>query len=411
MEREVFTVSRLNALLKECIESVPVFNNICVLGEVSNYKLYPSGHAYFSLKDAESTLSCVLFKGNARMVRFRPENGMQVLAVGRVSVYPRDGKYQLYVNAMMPSGAGDLQAAFEQLKAKLDAEGLFSPEAKKPLPRFPAKIALVTSPAGAAVRDMIRILGVRWPSAEILVVPVRVQGAEAPSEICAAIRLVNENHLADLIITGRGGGSMEDLWGFNEESVARAVYASRIPVISAVGHEPDVTIIDYVADQRASTPSNAAEIAVPDQAEFRSGLQNAGVRLWKAMEKKLDVSRKLLTSYASRRVLSEAGEVLNLRRMDVDLLRERLLFQQQRILSAKKHHFSALTASLDALSPLQVLARGYTAALDGKDRIIRSVTDLSSGEEIGLQFADGRAECTVNTLFTGKSFSSVFNKE
>ena len=407
MQKEVLTVSRLNALLKTCIESDPVFSNVCVLGEVSNYKLYPSGHAYFSLKDAESTVSCVLFKGNARMVRFRPENGMLVLAVGRVSVYPRDGKYQLYVNAMMPSGAGDLQAAFEQLKAKLDAEGLFSPEAKKPLPRFPSKIALITSPAGAAVRDMIRILGARWPLAEILVVPVRVQGAEAPAEICGAIRLVNENRLADLIITGRGGGSMEDLWGFNDEGVARAIFASRIPVISAVGHEPDVTIADYVADRRASTPSNAAELAVPDRAELLPAVFNLYERACQAMEKKLDAGRKLVLSFASRRVLSEAGEVLNLRRMDVDLLREKLFSSQQRILDQKKHRFSALTASLDALSPLKVLSRGYAAALDENRHIIRSVSELSPGAKIDLRFADGRADCTVNALSTEHFFSSI----
>ena len=288
MEKEVYTVSRLNNLLKDCIESEPVFSNICVIGEISNYKLYPSGHHYFSLKDSESTLSCVLFKGNARMLRFRPENGMQVLAVGRVSFYPRDGKVQFYVNAMMPSGAGDLQAAFEQLKAKLDAEGLFSQYHKKPLPVFPERIALVTSPAGAAVRDMIRILGVRWPSAEILIVPVRVQGAEAAGEICSAIRLVNEHSLADLIITGRGGGSAEDLWAFNDETLARTIFASRIPVISAVGHEPDVTIADFVADARASTPSNAAEIAVPDRAEVRAAVEGCRARACHAMQKKLD---------------------------------------------------------------------------------------------------------------------------
>ena len=401
MEKEVYTVSRLNNLLKDCIESEPVFSNICVIGEISNYKLYPSGHHYFSLKDSESTLSCVLFKGNARMLRFRPENGMQVLAVGRVSFYPRDGKVQFYVNAMMPSGAGDLQAAFEQLKAKLDAEGLFSQYHKKPLPVFPERIALVTSPAGAAVRDMIRILGVRWPSAEILIVPVRVQGAEAAGEICSAIRLVNEHSLADLIITGRGGGSAEDLWAFNDETLARTIFASRIPVISAVGHEPDVTIADFVADARASTPSNAAEIAVPDRAEVRAAVEGCRARACHAMQKKLDACRGLVNAYASRRVLTDASEFLNLRRMDLDLLREKLLSSQTKILSIKKHRFSMLTASLDALSPLKVLTRGYTAAFNGNGRVVRSVSDLTAGDTVDLLFSDGRAGCTVNTVSPG----------
>ena len=407
MEKEVFTVSRLNAMLKACIEAEPVFSNICVTGEISNYKLYPSGHHYFSLKDAESAVSCVLFKGSARLLRFRPENGMQVLAVGRVSVYPRDGKVQLYVNAMMPSGAGDLQAAFEQLKAKLDAEGLFSPQHKKPLPPFPKKIAVITSPAGAAVRDMIRILGARWPASEVLVVPVRVQGTEAPGEISAAIRYVNTHRLADLIITGRGGGSIEDLWAFNEEQVARAIFSSSIPVISAVGHEPDVTIADYVADARASTPSNAAEIAVPDRAELFSLVEGYRVRADSAMDKTLDRCEARLKALTSRRVLSEPGEAVNLRRMDLDLMREKLLGISRNILSRKRHRFGTLAASLDALSPLKVLSRGYTAAFDGDNHVVKSVSVLEAGQDLRLLFADGSAFCTVDSVKPGQAERSA----
>ena len=398
MEKVVFTVSRLNNMLKTCIESEPVFSNLYVIGEISNYKLYPSGHLYFSLKDAESTISCVLFKSNARMLRFRPDNGMQVLAVGRVSFYPRDGKVQFYVDAMMLSGAGDLQAAFDQLKAKLDAEGLFSSQHKKPLPVFPERIAVITSPAGAAVRDIIRILGARWPAAEVLVVPVRVQGKEAPAEITEAIHLVNEHNLADLIITGRGGGSAEDLWSFNDESVARAIFASGIPVISAIGHEPDITIADYVADSRASTPSNAAEIAVPDREEISSVINGYSVRASHAMQKKLDACRSQIAGYASRRVLKEAGEVLNLRRMDLDLLREKLLSSQSKILAEKKHCFSVLTASLDALSPLKVLSRGYSAAFDNNGKVIRSAGALQPEDSFNLLFSDGQVGCTVNSV-------------
>ena len=339
MEKTILSVSQLNNALRTYIEGNPFFNNICVAGEISNYKLYPSGHHYFSLKDAEAAVSCVMFRSSAGSLRFRPENGMQVLASGRVSVYPRDGKYQLYVSAMMPFGAGDLQMAFEQLKSKLDAEGLFLAAHKKELPAFPKRIALVTSPAGAAVRDMIRILGSRWPLAEVLVVPVRVQGSEAAGEIADAIRLVNENRLADLIITGRGGGSLEDLWAFNEETVARAIYASSIPVISAVGHEPDVTIADYTADMRASTPSNAAEIAVPDREEMAAMLKSLGLRAAGSMSKRLALSRKAVQELSRKRVLQRPEEFFSLRRMDLDMLRERMLSAEERLISGSKQRF------------------------------------------------------------------------
>ena len=234
MEKQTFTVTELNNRIKNLLDCDPLLADVCVRGELSNYKIYPSGHHYFTLKDSESSLRCVMFKSSASKLRFRPESGMGVTAFGRVSVYPRDGAYQLYCNALMPEGTGDLQVAFEQLKAKLSAEGLFDPAHKKPLPQFPERIAIITSSAGAAVHDMIRILGHRWPMTKVLLLPVRVQGTEAPAEIAGAIRYANEFKVADLIITGRGGGSIEDLWAFNDERVARAIYASRIPVISAV---------------------------------------------------------------------------------------------------------------------------------------------------------------------------------
>ena len=288
MEKQTFTVTELNNRIKNLLDCDPLLADVCVRGELSNYKIYPSGHHYFTLKDSESSLRCVMFKSSASKLRFRPESGMGVTAFGRVSVYPRDGAYQLYCNALMPEGTGDLQVAFEQLKAKLSAEGLFDPAHKKPLPQFPERIAIITSSAGAAVHDMIRILGHRWPMTKVLLLPVRVQGTEAPAEIAGAIRYANEFKVADLIITGRGGGSIEDLWAFNDERVARAIYASRIPVISAVGHEPDVTISDYVADRRASTPSNAAEIAVPDKNEMLDVLRSHDIRSAQAMTKLLD---------------------------------------------------------------------------------------------------------------------------
>lgn len=285
MEKPTLTVTQLNNRIKDLFELDPLLADVCVRGELSNYKIYPSGHHYFTLKDSESSLRCVMFKSNASKLRFRPESGMSVTAFGRVSVYPRDGAYQLYCSALMPEGTGDLQLAFEQLKAKLSAEGLFDREHKKALPEFPEQIAIITSSAGAAVHDMIRILGHRWPLSKVILLPVRVQGVEAPAEIAGAINYANEFKVADLIITGRGGGSIEDLWAFNDERVARAIYASNIPIISAVGHEPDVTISDYVADRRASTPSNAAEIAVPDINEILENLRSYDIRASQAVRK------------------------------------------------------------------------------------------------------------------------------
>ena len=290
----VYSVTQVNQYIKGLLDGDSALSGLFVRGEISNYKAYPSGHHYFSLKDGEGAIRCVMFRREAMSLRFRPENGKKVVAFGRVTVFPRDGQYQLYCSALSPDGMGDLHAAFEQLKEKLYQEGLFDQAHKKRIPRFPERIALITSSAGAAVRDMIRILGARWPMAEVLVLPVRVQGAEAPGELCAAIAWANRHQAADLIITGRGGGSMEDLWAFNDENVARAIYASRIPVISAVGHEPDVTISDFVADLRAATPSNAAELAVPDQNEQYAALDQLSRRLGRAVSRRLDGARFLL---------------------------------------------------------------------------------------------------------------------
>ncbi len=278
MERQIYLVSEINQMIKNVFDSIPQFGNLCIRGEISNYKLYPSGHHYFTLKDAEGAIRCVMFRGQAMRLRFRPENGMKVLATGRITVFPRDGAYQLYCDALTPDGIGDLHVAFEQLKEKLWNEGLFSEEHKKPLPEYPRNIAVITSPSGAAVHDMIRILRRRYPLAKVKLLPVRVQGTEAPAEIVSALWYANRHHVADVIIVGRGGGSIEDLWAFNDERVVRAIYESEIPVISAVGHEPDVTISDFVADVRAATPSHAAEIAVPDCAERLCGIMEKLIR-------------------------------------------------------------------------------------------------------------------------------------
>ena len=304
-EQTILTPSQVGQYIKGFMDRDRVLSGLLVRGELSNYKMYPSGHHYFTLKDGEGALRCVMFRGDAASLRFHPQNGMQVIAAGRVTVFPRDGQYQLYCVRLTPEGAGDLAVAFEQMKARLLQEGLFDRAHKRPLPRIPGRIALVTSPAGAAVRDMLRILGARWPMAQIRILPVRVQGEGAAEEIAAAIRWANLHQAADLIITGRGGGSMEDLWAFNEECVARAVYDSQIPVISAVGHEPDVTIADFTADLRAATPSNAAELAVPDQNEVYAALASLGARMEQASRQRLLRERQRLERLRESRVMAD----------------------------------------------------------------------------------------------------------
>ena len=393
--RLTLTVTELNQAVKDALESNPFFADLCVRGELSNYKIYPSGHHYFTLKDQNSSLRCVMFRGSAQHLRFRPENGMKVSVFGSVRVYPRDGAYQLYATAIMPEGAGDLQVAFEQLKRKLDEEGLFDPTHKKPLPHFPRRIALITSSAGAAVHDMIRIFGRRWPMAELVLLPVRVQGTEAPAEIAGAIRYANEFRVADLIITGRGGGSLEDLWAFNDERVARAIYHSQLPVISAVGHEPDVTISDYVADRRASTPSNAAEIAVPDQRAMQDELRAMEARLAAPVEAMLKRCRQHLENLGKKRVLSDSEAFVDLRRMELDRQSERLSSAYRRILLEKKGLVAKEAAALDAMSPMKVLARGYAVATDHAGTVVRSVEQLTAGEHLLLRLQDGQASCVV----------------
>lgn len=398
MENTTLTVTQLNNRIKGLIDMDPALADVCVRGELSNYKIYPSGHHYFTLKDSESSIRCVMFKSSASKLRFRPESGMGVTAFGRVSVYPRDGAYQLYCSGLMPEGTGDLQVAFEQLKKKLDEEGLFDRTHKKPLPRYPERIAIITSSAGAAVHDIIRILGHRWPLTKVLLLPVRVQGTEAPPEIVGAIRYANEFKVADVIITGRGGGSIEDLWAFNDERVARAIYASEIPVISAVGHEPDVTISDYVADVRASTPSNAAELAVPDINEFTEGLHSYEIRSRQAMAKRLAALRTKLDSISGKRVMQDPAASIDNRRIELDRSRDRLVSAQEHILSEKKHEFVRLTAALDAMSPLKVLSRGYSITTGSGGKNIKSVNEIHAGDKLTVRLADGTAGCTVDNV-------------
>lgn len=395
MNEQSLTVSELNNLIKTLIDCEPMLNKVCVRGELSNYKIYPSGHHYFTLKDSESSLRCVIFKSSASKLRFRPESGMGVTAFGRVSVFSRDGAYQLYCTDLIPEGTGDLQIAFEQLKAKLASEGLFDPEHKKQLPPFPKKIAVITSSAGAAVHDMIRILGKRWPMTKVVLLPVRVQGVEAPPEIAGAIRYANKHKIADIIITGRGGGSIEDLWAFNDERVARAIYDSELPVISAVGHEPDVTISDYVADVRASTPSNAAEVAVPNAADMRELLENLGIRQSQAVRKKMITISSKLEELKKRRVLQTPMAYVDSKRAEFDYVKDKFIAAADRSNSAKRRDFVRLAASLDAMSPLKVLGRGYAIAADIRGELVRSIDDVKPDDKLRLCVNDGIIKCRV----------------
>lgn len=395
MNEPILTVSELTRLIKSTLDGEEAFRRVYVRGELSNYKVYPSGHHYFTVKDEEATLKAVMFRREASRLRFRPESGMKVVALGRITVYPRDGVYQLYAESLTPDGVGDLHVAFEQLKAKLLAEGLFDPAHKKPLPEYPEKIVVITSSAGAAVRDIIRVATKRWPPAKLLILPVRVQGAEAPAEIVSAIRYANERKLGDLIITGRGGGSIEDLWAFNDERVARAIYESELPVISAVGHEPDVTISDFVADLRAATPSNAAELAVPDAAEQRELLRSYEKRMASALRAKVEGERRRLRLLRERRVLLDAGAYVADRRLALDRASDRL---QSAFLAQTKQSRAALgqlAAALDAMSPLRVLGRGYAIAESEAGAILRSTKEIQTGDRLHLRLADGSVRCTV----------------
>ena len=399
MERRIISVSELNGVVKLLLDNEPLLRNLAVRGELSNYKIYPSGHHYFTLKDPEGALRCVMFKGQALRLRFRPENGMKVVVTGRVSVFPRDGAYQLYAEEMIPEGTGDLAVAFEQLKARLHAEGLFDRERKKPLPEYPERIAVITSPAGAAVHDMIRILRRRYPLAKVILLPVRVQGPEAPAEIAGAIRYADKWKIGDVIITGRGGGSLEDLWAFNDERVARAIFACETPVISAVGHEPDVTISDFVADARASTPSNAAEIAVPDQMELRRFLLSTQQRLAKSQEKRLAAERQRLTDLAAKRCLTEPMAFVQDKRMELLHRQQRLGDLMQGQLVRKQQRFGALSAALDAMSPLKVLGRGYAVARNEAGGILKTYRDVAAGDAVTVTLGEGGFTARVERPF------------
>lgn len=398
MALQPVSVTQLTQYIKLLLDRDEILSQACVRGELSNYKIHSSGHHYFTLKDEGAVISCVMFRSDAMRLLFRPETGMKVILSGRVSLFPKSGQYQIYVSHMQPDGVGDLAVAFEQLKKKLSAEGLFDPARKKPLPRYPGTVALVTSPTGAAVQDMIRILGRRWPLARVLVCPVRVQGAGAAEEIAAMLDYVDGHDLADVIITGRGGGSMEDLWAFNEEIVARAIARCDIPVISAVGHEPDVTIADFVADVRAATPSNGAEIAVCDQSELRDALGQLTVRLTRAQDRRISALTDRLNRLKASPVMRSPEGAIQQRELLLELLRQRLEHAGTRRFQQEEQRLARLAGRLDALSPLKVLARGYALASREDGTVIRAAGELTPGEPIRLRLGQGSARCTVDTI-------------
>lgn len=398
MEQKILSVTQVNTYIQSMMDQDTLLRELCVRGEISNFKVYPSGHLYFSLKDADGALRCVMFRSSASRLRFRPDNGMKVLAFGRISVFPRDGAYQLYCSSLIPDGIGDLHVAFEQLKTKLAGEGLFSPEHKKPIPKHPDTIAIVTSAAGAAVHDMLRILRKRYPLVKVKLLSVRVQGTEAPPELCGAIRYANKWNLADLIITGRGGGSIEDLWAFNDERLARTIYESRIPVISAVGHEPDVTISDYVADLRAATPSNAAELAVPDQDELRRHLQSMLSMMNAAVSKQVKQQRQRLNILSASRPLQSPTAYLEEKYLLLDSIQRRLCAAQAQRIACAHRTCVGLAAALDAMSPLKVLARGYAMANTDAGALLRSAQQVSNGDGLVLRLTDGRVHAIVDKI-------------
>ena len=440
-EARTYTVSEMNRLIKNLVEGSGVVTNVQVRGEISNFKRYPSGHCYFSLKDKNGVLKCVMFRRQAVHLIKYPNNGDTVVAVGSIGVYERDGVYQLYADLLIAEGAGDLMQAYEKLKNKLAAEGLFAEERKKPLPVHPRTVGIITSPAGAAVRDVISVSRRRDPGIRLLLYPVQVQGKAAAAEIAQAIRFMNRHRLADVLIVGRGGGSMEDLWAFNEEAVVRAIAASEIPLISSVGHETDFTLADFAADRRAATPSQAAELAVADTGQYRRQVERNRQRLESALTRILREKAAAYQRLAASRVLRDPLRITDRaeERLDRALMKLRqslpqrvqnrelrlqqamkalqhpervlleperrvqaaqkiMLRQPEKLIGRAEQKMALLTARLDAVSPLKVLGRGYSVTLDERGQLLKSVDSVHWGEEIHTRLQDGNIYSVVQQV-------------
>ena len=394
-ERQVFTVTALNEYIKMKLETDEALMRVFIRGEISNFTNHKSGHFYFTVKDETSRIAAVMFRSSASKLAFIPENGMKVIVGGRVSAYVRDGQYQIYVDTLEPDGVGALYIAYEQLKAKLGAEGLFDEAKKKPLPRYPMRIGVITSPTGAAIRDIINILGRRFPIAEVVLYPSLVQGESAAPQLIEGLRYFNEKKNVNVIIIGRGGGSLEDLWAFNSEALVREVAASELPVISAVGHEIDFTLCDFAADRRAPTPSAAAELAVPERYELKRKLGNVTARLELLEGKKLELLRSTLERMKKSRALTDPRNFIDDKRMALGIAEDKLYNRITFLLERKKSALAGKTAKLDAMNPLSVLSRGYGAAFASDGTVIRSAAQVEKGRDISLMLSDGTVRATV----------------
>lgn len=391
------TVTELNEYIKAKIDGDKFLSHVTVKGEISNFtNHYKTGHFYFTVKDEGSLIKAVMFRSAASKINFVPENGMKIVAKGRVSSFVRDGQYQLYCEAMEPDGIGALYFAFEQLKKKLSAEGLFDEARKKPLPKIPTRIGVITSPTGAAIRDIINILGRRFPYAKVILYPALVQGAEAAPSLIDGMNYFNTQNNVDVIIIGRGGGSIEDLWAFNDEALARTVAASKIPTVSAVGHETDFTICDFVADRRAPTPSAAAELAVPETHELMHKIDNIIGRMSLLLTRRIESGKQILDFYKTQGVFAYPERMLEDRKMQLLMLGQRLETTIGTTLTANRSLLAQRTAKLEALSPLGILSRGYSVASAADGKVISSVNDVGKGDALKLRLSDGTIDATVN---------------
>lgn len=397
-EKNILTVTALNEYVKMILDRDPLLSGVYVKGEISNFVNHRTGHFYFTLKDEGGAIKAVMFKSSNAKLKFLPENGMKVIVHGRVSGFVRGGDYQLYADDMEPDGIGSLYIRYEQLKKKLEAEGLFNPARKKPLPKIPSRVGIITSPTGAAVRDMINVTGRRFPFAEIILYPTLVQGDGAPEQLVRALKYFNEMRSVDVIIIGRGGGSIEDLWAFNDEELARTVAASNIPVISAVGHETDFTICDFAADRRAPTPSAAAELAVPETGELKRKFLNVVGRMELSLTKKTEQARRRLDAAAKSRVLTSPKYLIDDKRMAVLSLSERMDSAFGMLLEKKRSLFAQKTAKLEALNPMSVISRGYSAVFLDDGTLVKSVTQVKEGDEFSFKTGDGKVGGRVTTI-------------
>lgn len=378
------------------IDNDELLVSVCVRGEISNFtNHYKTGHFYMTLKDEASLIKAVMFRGNASKLKFLPENGMKVIVTGRVSAYIRDGQYQIYIDSMEPDGIGVLYIAYEQLKKKLAAEGLFDREKKKPLPKIPTRIGIITSPTGAAIRDIINILGRRFPLCRPILYPSLVQGDGASAQIIAGIDYFNEKKNVDVLIVGRGGGSLEDLWAFNDEALCRRVAASDIPIISAVGHETDFTLCDFAASVRAPTPSAAAELAVPESSELKRKINNVNARMELLCEQRIKLLKEKLTALSNSRVLTNPMNFIDDRKMALGMTEDKLITRMNTLLERKKSSLVSHAAKLDALNPLSVVARGYSAVFNDEGKLIKSISQTKKGDMVSFMVTDGKISAEV----------------